>query len=98
MGLLTIEAQPQTTKPIPGAEEVKTLSWIQTKPIGNVQKVNEILNSQRNIHRGEAEAIILALELNADILLMDERKGRALAVSYNLKVIGLLGVLLEAKN
>ena len=46
----------------------------------------------------EVEAIILALELNADILLIDERKGRELAVSYNLKVTGLLGVLLQAKN
>mgnify|MGYP000123266286 CR=1 FL=1 len=90
--------QPQTTKPIPGAEEVKTLSWIKTKAVGNIQRVTEIINSESNIHRGEAEAIILALELNADILLIDERRGRELAASYNLKVTGLLGVLLQAKN
>ena len=64
----------------------------------NIQKVTKILKSQSNIHRGEVETIILALELNADILLMDERRERVLAISYKLKVTGLLGVLLPPKN
>ena len=51
-----------------------------------------------NIHLGEAEAIMLALELKADLILMDERRGRALAMNYQLKVTGLLGVLLQAKK
>jgi predicted nucleic acid-binding protein len=53
--------------------------------------------SQENIDLGEAEAIILALELKAGLLLMDERRGRAVAMSYGLQVTGLLGVLLQAK-
>jgi len=51
-----------------------------------------------NLGAGEAEAIALALELRADTLLMDERRGRIAAAAAGLKVIGLLGVLLEAKH
>ncbi|MGH8024829.1 MAG: hypothetical protein ACRED1_14660 [Limisphaerales bacterium] len=47
---------------------------------------------------GEAEAIELALELHADHLLIDERKGRNLAMKEGLPVIGLLGVVLLAKR
>ncbi|MBA3922625.1 MAG: DUF3368 domain-containing protein [Nostocaceae cyanobacterium] len=51
-----------------------------------------------SVDLGEAEAIILALELKADLLLMDERRGRALATNYGLNVTGLLGVLLQGKR
>jgi len=47
---------------------------------------------------GEAEAIELALELHADRVLMDERKGRKLALQEGVAVIGLLGVVLLAKR
>jgi predicted nucleic acid-binding protein len=47
---------------------------------------------------GEAEAIELARELNADRMLIDERKGRRLAVAEGVPVIGLLGVVLLAKR
>jgi hypothetical protein len=47
---------------------------------------------------GEAEAIQLARELRADRLLIDERKGRKLAVQEGIPVIGLLGVVLLAKR
>ena len=47
---------------------------------------------------GEIEAISLALEIHANLLLIDERKGRAEAHRLGLKITGLLGVLLEAKK
>ena len=47
---------------------------------------------------GEAEAIILAQETRADYLLMDEIAGRNVARQRGLRVIGLLGILLEAKK
>ena len=50
------------------------------------------------VDAGEAEAIELARELHADRLLIDERKGRKLAVEEGVAVIGLLGVVLLAKR
>ncbi len=85
-------------KIVPGAVEVQTLSWIQTQTVADAQRVAEVQTRQDGIDLGEAEAIVLALELKADLLLMDERRGRELAINYGLKVIGLLGVLLQAKR
>lgn len=50
------------------------------------------------VDEGEAEAIELAKELQADLLLIDQRKGRRLAVKEGVPVIGLLGVVLLAKR
>lgn len=52
----------------------------------------------RIVDAGEAEAIELARELHADRLLIDERKGRRLAVEEGVPVIGLVGVVLLAKR
>lgn len=85
-------------KLVPGAIEVQTLPWIQTQTVTDLQRVIIIQESQENIDLGEAEAIALALELKADLLLMDERRGRIVATSYGLQVTGLLGVLVQAKR
>ncbi len=51
----------------------------------------------RDLDQGEAESIALAIELEADLLILDEREGRRLAKQFGLNVTGVLGVLLEAK-
>jgi predicted nucleic acid-binding protein len=46
---------------------------------------------------GEAEALALALEINPEAVLVDEKLGRQFALQHGLKATGTLGVLLEAK-
>ena len=47
---------------------------------------------------GEAEAIILAEELHAEAILIDETAGRAVALRHGLRPIGVLGTLLRGKE
>jgi len=47
---------------------------------------------------GEAAAIVLAKELRADDVLIDEAAGRRVAIREGVHVIGLIGVLLEARR
>jgi predicted nucleic acid-binding protein len=49
--------------------------------------------SLKNLDAGEEDAIALAIELHADLLLMDDREGVVAARSKELTVIGTLGVL-----
>lgn len=48
--------------------------------------------------KGEAQAIQLAMELGAEILITDDRKARTAAASLGLKCTGLLGLLVRAKH
>jgi predicted nucleic acid-binding protein len=50
----------------------------------------------KELGAGEREAISVALELRADLLLIDERLGRQAAEARNLQVAGTLAVLLRA--
>ena len=53
---------------------------------------------RENLDQGEAEAIVLTIERGADLLLVDERRGRRSATAAGLTVIGLLGVVTRAKR
>jgi predicted nucleic acid-binding protein len=53
---------------------------------------------RQELDAGEAEAIVLALESRADLLLMDERLGRETAQHLGLRYVGLIGVLIAAKS
>jgi len=79
----------------PGAEEVEKAEWIKVEEVRDRLSV-EVLKGEIEI--GEAEAIVLAKELNADLLIMDEKIPRIIAESIGLKVIGSLAILYIAKK
>ena len=58
---------------------------------------NEVAVLREQLDPGEAEAIVVAAELGAELLLVDEKRGRRIAIDRGLEVTGLLGVLAEAK-
>ena len=59
--------------------------------------LTNLLNPSR-LHGGEIAALSLAVERGADAVLMDERAGRAAAAALGLKSMGLLGILLQARQ
>lgn len=81
--------------PVAGTTEVQTFDWIQTCAVRDCTLV-EALSSELDI--GEAEAIALAVEIQADQVLIDERRGRLIATRLNLRYVGILGILVEAKS
>jgi predicted nucleic acid-binding protein len=79
----------------PGTLALQTVDWIQVISVTNFDLVDTL---QKILDPGEAEAIALAVELNADRLIIDERKGRNEAIKSRLQVTGLLGIVLAAKQ
>ncbi len=69
--------------------------WIQVKAIQGQDYLGLLLN---DLDRGEAEAILLAKEIRADALVIDERMGYQIAQSQGITVIGTLTILLMAKK
>ena len=81
----------------PTISAVLQMDWIQTQSLTQPQLADQ-LQQERGLDAGEANAIALALELQADDLLIDERLGRQEAARLGLPIIGILGVLLVAKQ
>jgi len=79
----------------PGRDEVAAADWIERHAVQNQALVTAL---RRDLDRGEAETIALALELEADLVLLDEREGRHAAQRLELRVVGVVGILLEAKS
>jgi uncharacterized protein len=78
----------------PGAAEVAQGIWIHRRTVNDAAAVAHL---PRLLHAGEREAIILVTELNAQ-LLIDETRGRELAIARGLEVLGSLRILGEAKR
>ncbi|MCM1236603.1 MAG: DUF3368 domain-containing protein, partial [Ruminococcus flavefaciens] len=55
-----------------------------------------LLKRATGLDKGESEAIVLTDEVNADVLLMDEAKGRTVSFQMGFKVMGTIGVLMAA--
>ena len=57
-----------------------------------VKESQDLLLLKKLLDDGESEAIVLAKEMDLG-LIIDEKKGRKIAVNYGLKIIGLLGII-----
>lgn len=78
-----------------GAKEVENSNWIITRKVDNKTLVKAIYE---DLDIGEAEALALAIELKADLLLLDERIGRKIASRFEVSLLGVLGILMYAKQ
>ncbi len=79
----------------PAIPNLLQLDWIQTQSLSDTAIATQ-LQQDRGLDAGEANAI--ALELQADDLLIDERLGRREASQLGLSIIGILGILVIAKQ
>jgi predicted nucleic acid-binding protein len=81
-----------------GKPEATTIAaWAREK----IDKPGEVHLAKANalsLDPGETAAIALYWEKSADFLLIDERKGRIIAAQNGIKIIGIAGILLAAKN
>jgi predicted nucleic acid-binding protein len=81
----------------PGAKELKKIieneEWLKVKKIS----IPHHSHLSLLLDTGEAEAILLSQKLNA-VLLIDEKRGRKIAVKYKVKIIGTGRILIAAKE
>ncbi len=75
--------------------EVSGAKWVKVKEVKDHLAVEVLLDE---LDLGEAEKIVLAREINADWVLMDEKKGRRKLDQLGLQKIGTVGILLKAKE
>lgn len=76
-------------------EEVASASWIHVVDMADRAAVDDLMNE---LDLGEAETIVLAREIGADWVLMDERKGRRKLTELGLNKLGTVGLLLKAQQ
>ncbi len=79
----------------PGAVEVKkaTDKWIEVKKVKNSDEVKAL---RALLDYGEAEVIVLAQEIKADLLILDNKEPRIFAKHLGFKLIGTIGILILA--
>jgi predicted nucleic acid-binding protein len=79
----------------PGAVEIRQArnsGWISVMEPVNTDLVRLL---EQDLHAGEAESIVLALETKPDVLLLDEAEARRIAGLYNIPITGIIGLLMQ---
>lgn len=79
----------------PGGLEVSSASWITVEEAADKKLVNLL---RTELDKGEAEAIALAHELKAKVVLLDERDARSAALKLGIRVLGTVGILVWSKR
>lgn len=69
--------------------------WLEIQTPQNTQLIQTL---NQFLDPGEASAIALTIDISAGRLLIDERIGRSIASQYNIKIRGILGILVNAKS
>ncbi len=69
--------------------------WIKIEQVSDEQKLR-LLNLE--LDQGESSGIALALEKESSLLIIDEKKGRGIAKKLGIKITGILGVMIKAKE
>ena len=77
------------------ADQIRRKRFMRVGAVQNPESA-DILKRATGLDRGESEAIVLTDELHADLLLMDEAKGRAVSFQMGFKIMGTIGVLMAA--
>jgi uncharacterized protein len=80
---------------LPAMIDLASAPWL---IVAAAEDQNRVQKLREDLDPGEAEAIVLAIERRADLLLVDERRGRRTATAAGLTVTGLLGVVARAKR
>lgn len=78
----------------PGFVELQRAEWVRVTDLHDPRRADLL----SDLDRGEAEVIALAQELNATLVIIDERMARRHARRLGLQLSGTLGVLLRAKK
>ena len=78
-----------------GAPDVRQAPWIQVVEVNDRLAVQVL---EDDLGKGESETIILAKELQAEWVLVDERLARRKLELLGVRTIGTLGILLKAKE
>lgn len=79
------------------AEEIQACDFIERVKVERSESV-DLLRKATGLDKGESEAIIYTDESGADLLLMDEAKGRQVAKQMGFNIMGTLGLLMAAHN
>ena len=77
------------------AQVISDCSFLKSCEVFDRQSI-KILREVVGLDAGESEAIALADERGAALLIIDERKGRTVAKQMGLKIIGTIGILIQA--
>ena len=80
-----------------GSKDVANAFWIQTKAIQDNNNKVYLMNVV-GLDEGESEAIILAQETEADLILLDDADARSYARQQQIKITGMIGVILTARQ